>query len=326
MMEIIRVPMMQIGDVMIYDRRDFVALHPDKLIAKRISDKFADITWLKDMVVYVPRGVRVAAPIQLQTIVDYAASCNAEHITIIIEEDAHVTIHDMTFTNMNLENVTRSIEVIMRDHAQVTFVAHQDRPVSVNEVSSLCFYLGNYSNLHYASLITGSYKSTSWLDVIMQGEHAHVDLNGVWLLDGNRTIDMTTMQQHAGAHNQSKLRIKSAVRDQARSVYRGTVHIAVDARGTHAAQENKNILLSEQASAYSIPNLEALNNDVYCAHGTAVGQLDTEQLLYMQARGIEYKQAQRMLLQGFLADAIPDYLSESVHAVFTQRIAQWLDG
>ena len=159
----------------------------------------------------------------------------------------------------------------------------------------------------------------------MQGEHAQADLNGIWLLDGTRTIDMTTMQRHLGAHNTSRLRIKSAVRDYARSVYRGTVHIAVDALGTYAAQENKNILLSEHASALSIPNLEALNNDVYCAHGTAVGQLDEEQLLYLQTRGIAYKQAQRMLLQGFLADAIPDYLDDMMRGAYIAHIAQWLD-
>ena len=286
-------------------------------------DKFADVTWQSDQVVYIPQGVKVIEPIQLQI--------TAERITIIIEKDAQVTIHDMPgrqvdgqVANISSNQVTRLIEVIVRDYAQVTFVSHQDQPTSVNEFSTLCFYLGTHSTVQYASLLTGSHLSTSSLDVIMEGEHAHADICGVWLLDGARTIDMTTMQQHLGAHNTSRLRIKSAVRDHARSVYRGTVHIAVDAHGTHAAQENKNILLSEHASAYSIPNLEALNNDVYCAHGTAVGQLDEEQLLYMQARGIEYKQAQQMLLQGFLADAIPQFLDGATRAAFMARIAQWL--
>jgi Fe-S cluster assembly protein SufD len=314
---------MHIDGVMMYDRSDFVVKYPEKkLISARTNAHMSDVTWDCDMVVHIPRGTRVVAPIQLQTMVD--SRLNAQRVTIIIEDDAHVTIHDMTSMS-SFDQMTRSIEVIVGDYAQVIFVTHQDRPVSVNEVSRIRFYLGNYSSLQYASLITGSNSSTSWLDVIMQGEYAQAELNGVWLLDGVRTIDMTTMQQHLGAHNTSRLRIKSAVRDRARSIYRGTVHIAVDACGTHAAQENKNILLSEHASAYSIPNLEALNNDVYCAHGTAVGQLDAEQLLYMQARGIAHKQAQRMLLQGFLADAMPQFLDGDMHLAFMARIAQWLD-
>ena len=326
--------------VTVYARSDFVKLYPDilhatQLITTRTNthmlDKFADVTWQSDQVVYVSQGSKVVAPIQLQTIVDHTQSLGAERITIVVEKDAQVTIHDMPgrqvdgqVANVSPNHATRLIEVIVRDYAQVTFVSHQDHPTSVNDFSTLYFYLGTHSTVQYASLLTGSHFSTSWLDVIMEGEHAHADLCGVWLLDGARTIDMTTMQQHLGAHNTSRLRIKSAVRDHARSVYRGTVHIAVDAHGTHAAQENKNILLSEHASAYSIPNLEALNNDVYCAHGTAVGQLDEEQLLYMQARGIEYKQAQQMLLQGFLADAIPHFLDEATRAAFMARIAQWL--
>lgn len=269
---------------------------------------------MQDKVICVPRGTKIVEPLQLQI--------NAHTQSIIVEEGAHVTIHDICTSS---DDVIRSIEVIIRDTAHVTFVTLQDHQTSINEVSNIRFLLGNYSSLQYASLLMGSHKSTSQLEVIMQGEHAHAEVNGVWLLDGNRIIDMTTLQQHAGAHNTSKLRIKSAVRDHARSQYRGTVHVALDARGTYAAQENKNILLSDQASACSIPNLEALNNDIYCAHGTAVGQLDEEQLLYMQARGIAYKDAQRMLMQGFLADAIPDYLDGTMRTIYTTRIVQWLD-
>lgn len=330
--------MRHITGVMIYKKDDFIALYPDKLIAthnnKQIQDTFTDVAWQYDTVIYVPRGVKVTAPIQLQTIVDYTSSqlcenyegqVDTERIAIVVEENAQVTIHDISSACRSTNQVTRLIEVILHDYAQVTFIMHQDQSISVNEQSRFYFYLGNYSSVHYTSFLTGGHTSTSRLEVIMEGEHAHADLSGVWLLDGVRTIDMTTMQQHSGAHNTSRLRIKSAVRDHARSVYRGTVHIAVDARGTHAAQENKNILLSEHASASSIPNLEALNNEVYCAHGTAVGQLDEEQLLYMQARGIDYKQAQRMLLQGFLADAIPQFLDDEMRAMYMARIAQWLD-
>jgi len=338
--------MMQDG-VMIYTRSDFVKLYPDALVShsnKLALNKCTDVAWQSDQVIYVPRGIRVTDPIQLKKYINdaqgpfalslskgrpvYASTSSArtgyERITIVVGENAQVTVHDMSAHN-NSNQVDRLVEVIICDYAQVTFVAYQDRPIAVKEHSALYFYLGNHSTIQYASLLTGSHSSTSRLEVIMEGEHAHADLCGVWLLDGARTIDMTTMQRHLGAHNTSRLRIKSAVRDQARSVYRGTVHIAVDAHGTHAAQENKNILLSEQASAYSIPNLEALNNDVYCAHGAAVGQLDEEQLLYMQARGITYKQAQRMLLQGFLADAIPDYLDNTIRKTYLAHIAQWLD-
>lgn len=313
------------NSVMIYDRHDFIQLYPEVLALhsnKHTVDKFAAVAWHRDLVIYVSHDI--ADPIKLQNIVE-SISVSAERITIIVAENAQVTIHDMAIAPVNSHQVTRLIEVIVRDYAQVTFVTQQDTPASVNEFSALYFYLGNYSSVQYASLLTGGHMSTLCLQVIMEGEHAQADLCGVWLLDGAHTIDMTTMQQHLGAHNTSRLRIKSAVRDHARSVYRGTVHIAVDAHGTHAAQENKNILLSEHATAYSIPNLEALNNDVYCAHGTAVGQLDEEQLLYMQARGIAYKQAQRMLLQGFLADAIPNCLDDTVRDRYMTRIAQWLD-
>jgi Fe-S cluster assembly protein SufD len=307
-----------IQGVQIYNRYDFMVAYPEKLtIVHEPTRKTFSLDACKhDLVIYVPHGVTV--PIHLQTVV---ALVKTERITLIIEDHVSVIIHDMAIS----DQTKRSIEVILSDYAHVTYVHYQDLPASVDHVATYTFYLSDYSSLRYTSLITGSQSTNTWLDVRMNGHHAHADMRGIWLLDHTRTITMTTMQHHYGPHNTSSLRIKSAVRDSARSVYHGTVHIAEQACGTHATQENKNILLSEKASACSIPNLEALTHDVHCAHGTAVGQLDEEHLLYLQTRGISYKNAQRMILQGFLADVVPDYMTEQMHTLYVDRIAQWLD-
>lgn len=144
------------------------------------------------------------------------------------------------------------------------------------------------------------------VECILQGEGADARIMGAYILDASHAGKITTVQEHAVANARSTLVMKGVLRDNAQAQYHGTIRVAQQARGTCASQENKNILLSNNARAVSVPSIEVLAHDVQCSHGSAVGRFDEEQLFYAAARGIDEKTAQKLLLQAFFADLFMD--------------------
>jgi Fe-S cluster assembly protein SufD len=167
----------------------------------------------------------------------------------------------------------------------------------------------------YARLLTRS-------DLV--GEGAESRLSATYLAQGNQVQDLRTFQEHSVGRTTSDLVFKGAVRDQARSVYSGLIHIAKGAKRSVAAQSNRNLVLSEGAHADSVPNLDIEENDVRCSHASAVGPIDAEQRFYLESRGLPPEVADRLILLGFfddLFDSVPNagcagYLRE----VFTREI------
>lgn len=142
------------------------------------------------------------------------------------------------------------------------------------------------------------------IECILRGAGAHAHIYGAYILSGVHAVKIDTVQHHEAAHTSSSLIMKGALRDTSSAHYHGTIRVEKEARGAYASQENKNILLSSAARAVSVPNLEVLNNEVKCFHGSAIGTFDAQQLFYAASRGIDEKTAERILLEGFFADVV----------------------
>jgi Fe-S cluster assembly protein SufD len=147
---------------------------------------------------------------------------------------------------------------------------------------------GDYARLRSEALLTGS--------------GAESDQLAVYFGDGTQMLDFRTLQDHAAPNTRSDLLFKGAVEDTARSVYSGLVRLRPDAKKANASQTNRNLVLSEGASAESIPNLEIEANDVRCSHASTVGPIDDEQLYYLESRGIPPEEAERLIVLGFFDD------------------------
>ena len=113
-----------------------------------------------------------------------------------------------------------------------------------------------------------------------------------------------SLQDHDAHHTTSDLLFKGAVEDEARSVYSGLVRLRESAQRARAGQTNRNLVLSEGAAAWSIPNLEIEANDVRCSHASAVGPIDLDQLYYLESRGVPPDVAERLIVFGFFEDVI----------------------
>jgi Fe-S cluster assembly protein SufD len=127
---------------------------------------------------------------------------------------------------------------------------------------------------------------------------------GLYFGDGSQHFDHNTSQDHIAGHANSDLLYKGALDDASRAVFRGIIRVWPGAQQTDAYQTNRNLLLSPEARADSLPNLEIQADDVKCSHGATVGQLDQESLFYLMSRGLTRSQAERLVVLGFLGEVL----------------------
>jgi Fe-S cluster assembly protein SufD len=157
------------------------------------------------------------------------------------------------------------------------------------------------------------------------GEGAESRLGSTYLAKGNQVQDLRTYQEHSVARTTSNLVFKGAVRDHARSVYSGMIHMAKGSRRSVAAQTNRNLVLSEGAHADSVPNLDIEENDVRCSHASAVGPIDADQRFYLESRGVPTEVANRLILLGFFDDLFDEVPSPGCAAYLREVFAQEIE-
>ncbi len=144
---------------------------------------------------------------------------------------------------------------------------------------------------------------------------------GAYFGDESQTLDYRHTMHHQGVNTNSDMFLKGAVQDEALSVFTGMIRIDEDAQKTDAYQTNRNLILSDGASAQSVPNLEILANDVRCGHGSTMGPLDEDQRYYLMSRGLDEPRSNRLLVHGFFNEALAKFPEPAIADVVTS----WID-
>ena len=246
----------------------------------------------------VPAGLGVAAPLKL----DFTGAGHVRAL-LVLEEGASLTLVEgigaADFRNVGFEIALGKNSRL--EHVRISPNAAD--AVLVEEVTLHIAAGGQYRG-HFAAF--GSKLSRMELEIALEGEGAEAHLSGVALLDGKRHSDVTTHVIHRHGGTNSTQLFKHVAAGQARAVYQGKVTVAKGADGSDSSQTAKALLLGDQSEADLKPELEIFADDVKCAHGAAVGDLDAESLFYLRARGIPERQARGLLLQAFLEDAMAE--------------------
>lgn len=154
-----------------------------------------------------------------------------------------------------------------------------------------------------AAAFGGDYARTR-VDTTLAGRGAHGEITAAYFGDGSQLLDFRTFQDHVAPDTTSNLLFKGALGEQGASVYTGLIKIRPTARGTQAFQTNRNIKLSDDAWAESVPNLEIENNEVQCSHASTVGPVDAEQRFYLESRGVPTGRAERLIVRGFFDEVL----------------------
>jgi len=225
---------------------------------------------------------------------------------LVLEEGASITLVEgvgiAEFRNVGFEIVLGENAAL--DHVRVSPNAGDG--VLVEEVVVQVAAGARY-RAHFASF--GSKLSRLELEIALHGEGAEAHLSGVSVLDGKRHSDVTTHVIHRHGNTGSTQLFKHVAGGQGRAVYQGKVTVAKGANGSDSNQSAKALLLGENAEADLKPELEIFADDVKCAHGAAVGDLDAESLFYLRARGIPEAEARGLLLHAFLEDAVAEIVN-----------------
>jgi len=245
-----------------------------------------------------PAGAAIGRPLRL----DFAGAGHVRAL-LVVEAGAALTLLEgvgvADFRNAGLEIVLG--EGASLEHVRVSPEAGD--AVLVEE-AFVRLARGARYRAHFASF--GSKLSRMELAITLAGADAQAHLSGVSVLDGKRHSDVTTHLIHAVGDTVSSQRFKHVAGGQSRAIYQGKVTVAQGANGSDSNQSAKALLLGETAEADLKPELEIFADDVKCAHGAAVGDLDAESLFYLRARGIPEAEARGLLLQAFLEDAVAE--------------------
>ena len=182
-------------------------------------------------------------------------------------------------------------------------------------LSANCTFLSDNSNYNSFSLIKAGLFTRSETHAYLKGENCNLNLNGVYLSSKNQHHDLTTAIYHDVPNCTSKQIVRGVLGGKSTGVFQGKVRVAPDAQKTDGQQMSRAILLSENAIANAKPELEIYADDVICAHGATVGEIDDDQLFYLKSRGISEKKAKQILITAFLKDIINQSVEESIQNI-----------
>ncbi|MDX1469054.1 MAG: Fe-S cluster assembly protein SufD [Acidimicrobiia bacterium] len=188
--------------------------------------------------------------------------------------------------------------------SNVRFVAVQDLDLAGSCVVHQRVRLGRDATCRVGEVGLGGKFGRLDLGVDLVGDGSSSEMVGLYFGEGHQTLDYRMLINHSGRSTSSDVFLKGAVEDDAQSVFTGLLRIEKDAVKTSTFETNRNLVLSDNAKAHSVPNLEILCNDVICGHGSSVGPLEEEHLYYLMSRGLTQKRAERLLIKGFFQEVI----------------------
>lgn len=190
------------------------------------------------------------------------------------------------------------------DGGRLRFLAVQSLDHAATTVVHQRMSLGRDATGRLGEVGLGARFTRLDLGVDLVGDGSSSEMVGLYFGEGSQTIDYRVVINHVGRSTTSDVFLKGAVEDHAESVFSGLLRIEKDAVGTSTFETNRNLVLSDDAKAHSVPNLEILCNDVICGHGSSVGPLEEEHLYYLQSRGLTKERAERLLIKGFFQEVI----------------------
>jgi len=273
-----------------------------------------DVLATQGCIIDVEENADITQPIRI--VQNFSAGSQA-HTRIImrVAKNAKATIIEQ-LTGDDLSLNTSFAEYQIDDNAHLE---HYRLALQCEQAISLggChFNLGESSTLDSNLIGFGSQLSRVDMDIIHSGEHSHAKLNVIYLLDGKEVFDLHSAIEHTKPHGQSEQNVRCIVADRANAIFNGRIHIHRDAQKILAEMNNRNLLMSENAQINTKPELEIYADDVRCAHGATIAEIDEEAMFYLQSRGISRADAQVMLSFGFI--------NELVDQMNNEAIAHWL--
>jgi Fe-S cluster assembly protein SufD len=211
-------------------------------------------------------------------------------------------------------------EVVVGEHAVLDHYKVQEEQLDAFHVASMHIRTARGANVSSHSFTLGAKLTRNDAIATLAGEGSECTLNGLYVGDGERLIDNHTTIDHAMPHCPSHEIYKGILGGKARAVFNGKIIVRQDAQKTDAKQTNRALLLTDDATINTKPQLEIFADDVKCTHGAAIGQLDEDALFYLRARGLTFLEARDMLIHAFAGDILDRVRIEPLKAALEREL------
>lgn len=297
------------------DIRNAAVQYPELLnnllgkVVKATEGKFAALSAAfaqQGIFLYVPKNVKIELPVYSK--IDCIKSSDAffSHLVIWLEEGASITyFHEYTSPhNLNFLQSFHGgiVELNLGENASLKFVELQKFGKNVWSVTHERALLQKNAHLEWIYGSFGSGVSKNFIDADLIGKNATANINGLYLSDESQHFDLDTQQNHLETGTSSNLKFKGVLFDESYAVWQGMVYVSPKAIQTDGYQSNDNLILSGKAHARSIPGLEILADDVKCSHGATISRINDDELFYLQSRGINTSEAEKLIVKGFFSE------------------------
>ena len=277
------------------------------------------------LLIRIPLGVTVSGPIVVAHHGVTPGTATFPRLVVQAEENSEATIVEQ-FTSADGAMLTVPVtELHVSRAARLRYVNVQELGMQTWQIASQVSQVGQDATFLAASAALGGDYARLRTDCRLVGAGATGDLLSAYFGEGDQTLDFRTFQDHRAPDTTSTLLFKGAVGGRSHSVYTGLIRVRKEARGTNAFQTNRNIKLSDDAWAESVPNLEIETNDVRCSHASAVGPIDEEQRFYLESRGVPPQVAERLVVAGFFDEVLRKIPVPGLLDPLRERIVAKLD-
>jgi Fe-S cluster assembly protein SufD len=255
----------------------------------------------------VPAGRKVDETVHLLFVSTAAESGAVAHPRnlVLAEKDSQLTLIESFVSTVDAAYWTNSVtEIVVGEGARVEHCKFQDESLKAYHIAAIHAQLGRASNFISHSIATGGRLSRNNIRTALNGEGLECVLNGLYLTHGDQLADHHMVVEHAQPHCNSHEYYNGILDGKSKGVFHGRILVRQAAQKTDAKQTNKNLLLSEDATVDTKPQLEIYADDVKCTHGATIGQLNDESIFYLRSRGIGMDTARRMLIHAFAGEII----------------------
>jgi Fe-S cluster assembly protein SufD len=305
--------------------REHLLTQPSKLG----SAKFAALheAFLEDgAFIYVPKGVEVDLPVG---VFHYGAGVGTAlfpHTLIVADERARITVVDFHRSTKATDRqfVCGGNDVFVGHGASVTYIAMQDWSRETLSLQFNATVARRDARVLSINLHAGGRQSRHESFSQLQAPGAHSEMLALTIAHGSQEFDQRTLQIHQAPNTSSNLLYKNALLETGRTIFSGLIVVDPDAQKTDAYQSNRNLMLSDEAEAHSLPGLEIQANDVRCTHGATSARIPPEQEFYLQSRGIRKAQADELLVFGFFEKVLGQIENPQLHDRLTEIIRRKL--
>lgn len=292
------------------------------------EDKFSSLhgAFFNDgILIRITENSENKTPIEIN--LDIVAKSRIDHILIIAEKNSKAKIIDTSMSDTN-GNVTgfrnQIVEIIVEENAKVEYISIQNFGKNVYNFSRKRARVERDGFMQWIDCCIGGKFTQSLIKTFLNGENAESKSLGVIYGDKSQCFDINSETIHTASRSRSDMLTRIVLNENSKAVYRGLIKVNPKAVKCEGYQKDDTILLSDQAEADAVPNLQIENNDVKCTHGATISQIDDAKLFYMMSRGIDEKSAKKIIVEGFFDPIMLKIEDDSLKTEIQKNISERL--